>query len=86
MISNVRKILIFKLCCFGDTVFMTPAIRALKQQFPNARIYYAYSSWVKSMMKYLPDIDGTIEFENVYSKSIIEKISGTLRFIKAARK
>ena len=86
MISGVKKILVFKLCCFGDTVFMTPAIWSLKQKFSDAEIFYAYSDWVKTMMKYLEDIDGTIEFENVYSKSFLKKIAGTLKFIRNVRK
>lgn len=82
---NVKKILIFKLCCFGDTVFMTPAIQSLKRAFPEAEIYYAYSKWVEPMMKYIPDIDGSILFENVYDTSVLNKISSALKFIKRIR-
>jgi ADP-heptose:LPS heptosyltransferase len=83
--QNVRKILIFKLCCFGDTVFMTPSIHSLKKAYPEAKIYYAYSQWVRSMMSYLPDIDGSILFENVYDRSFLSRVRGALKFIKQVR-
>jgi ADP-heptose:LPS heptosyltransferase len=83
--QNVRKILIFKLCCFGDTVFMTPSIYLLKKAFPDAKIFYAYSKWVESMMSYLPDIDGSILFENVYNRSFLSKVRGAFKFIRQVR-
>jgi ADP-heptose:LPS heptosyltransferase len=84
--QNVKKILIFKLCCFGDTVFMTPAIESLKKAFPEAKIYYAYAKWVEPMMKYIPGIGGSILFENVYGKSTFSKLRGAVKFIRCIRK
>ena len=86
MIKNVKKILIFKLCCFGDTVFITPAIKSLKENFPDAKIIYAHSRWVGSIINYIPFIDGDILFEHVFSKNILKKIYGSLKFITRARK
>ena len=86
MIKNIKKILIFKLCCFGDAVFITPAIKSLKENFPEAKIIYAHSRWVGSIINYIPFIDGDILFEHVFSKNIFKKIFGTLKFIRRARK
>jgi heptosyltransferase-2 len=86
MIKNIKKILIFKLCCFGDTVFITPAIKSLKENFPEAKIIYAHSKWVGSIINYIPFIDGDILFEHVYGKNIFKKIYGTLKFIKRTRR
>ena len=36
--ESVRSILVIKLCCLGDAILTIPAIRALKECFPNARI------------------------------------------------
>lgn len=65
---------------------MTPAIYSLKNNFPDAKIYYAYSKWVSPMMDYIPFLDGSILFENVYSKSIFARISGAIKFILRLRK
>jgi heptosyltransferase-2 len=86
MIKDIRKILIFKLCCFGDTVFITPAIKSLKENFPDAKIIYAHSRWVGSIINYIPFVDGDILFEHVYCKNLFMKAYGTLKFIKRARK
>lgn len=85
MFYNVKKILIFKLCCFGDSVFITPAIRSLKSTFPDSEIIYAHADWIRNMIPFIPDIDRGILFENVYEKSILKKIKGTLRFIRMIR-
>jgi len=86
MVKNIKKILIFKLCCFGDAVFITPAIKSLKENFPEAKIIYAHSRWVGSIINYIPFIDGDILFEYVFSKNIFKKVFGTLKFIRKARK
>ncbi len=65
---------------------MTPAIRSLKERFPGAEIFYAHSKWVSSMISYIPNLSGSILFENVYSKSIFSKLTGTLKFIRLIRK
>ncbi len=86
MFKDVKKILIFKLCCYGDAVFITPSIKSLKINFPNAKIIYAHAKWIESMMEYIPFIDGHILFENVYSKSVLKKIAGAVKFIVNVRK
>lgn len=86
MFRNIKKILIFKLCCFGDTVFITPAIKSLKENFPDAKIVYAHSKWVETLVDYIPSIDGDIPFNHLYSKNILKKICGTVKFIIQVRK
>lgn len=86
MFKDIKKILIFKLCCFGDTVFITPAIKSLKKNFPDSKIIYAHSKWVESLLDYMPMIDGDIPFLHVYSEDIFKKIYGTIKFIKQVRR
>lgn len=85
MFTDVRKILVFKLCCFGDVVAMTPAVSALKKNFPDAKIYYAYAKWVEPLMQYLPDVDEYIHFRDVYSGNPLKKTSGAINFIRRVR-
>lgn len=86
MFHNVKKILIFKLCCFGDSVFITPAVSSLRHDFPDSEIIFAHADWIKPMISFIPDIDGGILFENVYDRNIFGKLKGTLKFIKMIRK
>lgn len=65
---------------------MTPAIRTLKENFPDAEIIYAHSAWINSMIRHMPFITGSVLFENVYSKHLFSKLRGTLKFINAIRK
>jgi heptosyltransferase II len=85
MFDNMKKILIFKLCCFGDAVFITPAIRSLREKFPDSEIVYAHAEWITPLMKYIPSINRTILFEDVYSKNPVKKFLGALKFIWKVR-
>jgi ADP-heptose:LPS heptosyltransferase len=65
---------------------MTPAVKSLREQFPEAEIYFAHSEWVSRMVSYLPHLAGDILFENVYDSSVFGKLKGTLKFIRKIRK
>lgn len=86
MFNDIKKILVFKLCCLGDAVFITPAVKSLRENFPDSKIIYAHSKWIEPLMDYIPEIDGTILFEHVFSGNIFKKIYGTLKFILKVRK
>jgi ADP-heptose:LPS heptosyltransferase len=85
-IKNVKKILVFKLCCIGDIIFLTPTIKALKNNFPGAQITYIHSSWVESLISYLPNIDKSIEFNPPVNKNIIFKLLSAVKLIIKLRK
>jgi len=57
---KIKNILVFKLCCLGDIVMMTPSINALKRNFPDARITIIVNSWVRGITEYLNNIDSVI--------------------------
>ena len=59
---SVKKILVFKLCCLGDIVFITPSINALKKNFPEAEIDIIVSGWVKNIVEFVPEINKTLIF------------------------
>lgn len=86
MFRNINKILVFKLCCFGDSVFITPAVISLKKNFPEAEIVFAHADWIKPMIGFIPEVDRGILFENVYEKGIFKKIKGTINFLIKMRK
>jgi heptosyltransferase-2/heptosyltransferase-3 len=84
--ENVKKILIFKLCCLGDIVFITPAIMALKQNFPGAEIALISSSWVEGISGIIPGIDKTKIFDPPYKGNIFTNVSAAWKLISMLRK
>jgi ADP-heptose:LPS heptosyltransferase len=84
--DDVKKILIFKLCCFGDAVFITPVIRALKEKYPLSEITYIHSPWIKDIMPYMKHIDKTIEFDAESGKNYINKFYNALKIIFRLRR
>jgi ADP-heptose:LPS heptosyltransferase len=86
MFKDVKKILIVKLCCFGDMVFITPAICALRKKFPCAEITLLYSDWVKDLIPYLPYIDNSINFENPFEKNKIKLFASGFKILRKLRK
>ena len=85
-IKDVKNILIFKLCCFGDIMFLTPTISALKRNFPEAKITLIASSWIANLKDYLKHVDEVIIFNDVFEKSIFRKALGAVNMIKVLRK
>lgn len=75
---EVRKILIRSVNWIGDAILTTPAISALRKNFPMAEISILAKPYVSEIFKENPDIDDII----LYKKSgLIER----LRFIKKLR-
>lgn len=84
--AEVKNILIFKLCCLGDIVLLTPVINSLKEKFPDSKITLLISSWVKDLVKYLKNIDSIIINDDLFKKKKYEKLLGVLKLIVTLRK
>lgn len=65
---------------------MTPAVLNLKYNFPNAKIYYILSPWLKNLYNYLPHNDGIIEFLPPENENIFIKIISAFKLILKLRK
>jgi lipopolysaccharide heptosyltransferase II len=84
--SQLRKILVIKLCCLGDVVFLTPALRALRRKFPAASITYLGSSWVKDIVEQTGFVDACLVFDAPYWKGKpLGKISAAVRLLRLLR-
>lgn len=81
--KDIKKILVFKLCCLGDIVFMTPSITALRKNFPGAKVYLIASGWVERLVPYLKNIDGVIIYDLPLKSGFFYKF---FSFIKLVRK
>ena len=54
------RIAFIKLCCPGDILFTTPAVRAVKKQFPDSELYYITGNYSRFVPEHNPHIDRTI--------------------------
>ncbi|MBL7129410.1 MAG: glycosyltransferase family 9 protein [Ignavibacteria bacterium] len=84
--NEIKKILIFKLCCFGDIIFLTPTISALKKNFPDAEISLIASPWIAALKNHLKYVEDVIIFNDVFEKNFFKKAIGTLSLIRVLRK
>jgi ADP-heptose:LPS heptosyltransferase len=84
--KKIKKILIFKLCCLGDIVFLTPVINELKKKYPDAQIIMLTTSWINELLQYLVHCDKSIIYDAPYTKGRIKKVSETIKLILRLRK
>lgn len=87
MEKDLKKILIIKLCCLGDVIFLTPALRALRIQNPTSRITLLVSSWVRDIVDQIPFIDDVIIYDAPLKKRVsINAFLETIRLLKRLRR
>jgi heptosyltransferase-2 len=60
--SSILRILLVKLHAIGDAVMITPAIRRLKQSFPDAELDIVIGDWSAQVMRHNPYIRKIITF------------------------
>jgi heptosyltransferase-3 len=61
--SGVQRIGVFKLRNIGDVLITTPALRALREFFPAAKITVVVNSVTDAMLRSNPDVDSLIVYE-----------------------
>jgi lipopolysaccharide heptosyltransferase II len=86
VISNYKKILIVKLCCIGDAVFITPLLRGLRSSFPSAEISYLASGWIKNIVEQVHYVDRVITYDAPFKNGMLCKLKDTINLIKELRK
>ncbi len=60
--TAISRIAIFQALQLGDLLCATPAIRALRQHYPQAEITLIGSAWASAMAERLPSLDHFIPF------------------------
>ena len=60
---NAGRILIRSANWVGDAIMTTPAIRAIRRNFPSARITLLAKPWVAPVFEYNPDIDDIMIYQ-----------------------
>jgi ADP-heptose:LPS heptosyltransferase/GT2 family glycosyltransferase len=61
--NEVRKILVLKLDHIGDCIGSIPALRRLRQVFPEARIHVLGGPWSRPIWSLVPEVDEFIAFD-----------------------
>lgn len=62
----VKNILLVSSTAIGDTLLSTPAIRAVRKRYPEARIIALFNEANKELFEDNPNIDGVVTYRNGY--------------------
>ncbi|MEK7288353.1 MAG: glycosyltransferase family 9 protein [Elusimicrobiota bacterium] len=81
---DIRRILVIKLCCLGDIAQMTPALRALRQRYPQASIDFLCSSWVQELARRINGVRQVLLWDEPYQK--ISKLKLAFSFLTQVRR
>lgn len=79
-IEKPSKILVIKLCCIGDVVFLLPSLQAIKSKYPEAKITYLCSSWIKDLVEQVSYVNEVIVYDAPFVENkFIKKILSTIK-------
>ncbi len=77
--NNIKKILVVKLERIGDLILSLPALREIRNYFPESKVYMITTSYTKDILETSPYIDELLVYDR--NASLKDKIS----FIKMLR-
>ena len=84
--KNIKKILVIKFRHIGDVLLTVPAIRALKETFPDSGISVLVNSGTKDVLAGNPVIDELIVFDRaVKGLSAVKRYIKEIGFLKGIR-
>ncbi len=84
--SDVKNILALKLRHIGDVLLMVPALRAVKETFPQARLTALVNSGTEEMLTLNPLVDEVVTFNrNIKGSKRLSRASGELAFVRRLR-
>lgn len=81
-LRKMEKILVKGVNWIGDSLFMTPALSALRKGFPNSHISLVVNPWVREIFEGNPDFDEIITYDE---KGEEKTLKGKIRFIHSLR-
>jgi lipopolysaccharide heptosyltransferase II len=90
-LEKINRILIISLHRIGDVLFTTPAICALKEKFPRAKLTVWVKSRGRAVLENNPHVDEILVFDNVSVARGFEEIKyfdikSKLKFVSALRR
>lgn len=85
-IGKPKRILVFRMGAIGDVLMTTPAVRLLRERFPDARIDYLVGDWAKAVLKGNDEIDEIISFDDlIIFRKRLSGIHGLIRKVRKRR-
>ena len=83
-----ENILLIRLKSIGDVVFTLPAVRGLRENFPEAKFHFLVSKFNAPLLLGFSEIDEVIPFDRAafHSKSIPAVCAGAFRLIRGLRR
>jgi heptosyltransferase-2 len=81
--QSIRRLLIRSTNWIGDAVMTTPAVRAIRRNFPSARISMLAKPWVAPVFAHSPHVDEIIVYE---AGGRHAGVGGTIRLARDLRK
>ncbi|MES2308207.1 MAG: putative lipopolysaccharide heptosyltransferase III [Verrucomicrobiota bacterium] len=82
---RIQRIGLFKFRNIGDVLLMTPAIRAIREAFPKARITAIVNSETDAMLQGNPHLDEILIYDRSKRKGI-ERLQNEFRFFREVRR
>ncbi len=88
-LQNIRSLAVFKMRNIGDVLMITPALRALRETFPGARITVVVNSGTEAMLAHNPHVDEVLVYRRHEGKSrsgIYRRLRYELGFLRELRR
>jgi heptosyltransferase-3 len=86
-LQNIRRLAVFKMRNIGDVLMITPALRALRETFPGARITAVVNSGTEAMLANNPHVDEVLVYpRNEGEKDRLGALAKELRFVHELRR
>lgn len=84
--NEPKNILVIKLCCIGDLVFLLPTLQAIKSSYPKVKLTYLCSSWIKELVEQVSYVDEIIVYDAPFQKKqFLKNISSTIKIFSEIR-
>ena len=88
--SAPPRILLIRLRSIGDILFTGPAVRVVRENFPDAAITFLVAKEHAALMEGFPDVDGIVELDRaLYSRgnplAIVAETLALLRRLRRSR-
>jgi heptosyltransferase-3 len=88
-LQNIRRLAVFKLRNIGDVLMITPALRALRETFPGARITVVVNSGTEAMLAGNPHLDEVLVYQRHHGASrgsLAARIGYEISFVRELRR
>ena len=87
-LQNIQRLAVFKMRNIGDVLMITPALRALRETFPGARITVVVNSGTEAMLANNPHLDEVLVYQRNDDKAQgrLARMGYELSFARELRK